>query len=298
MHPGQIEVTLEMVRQLVDEQFPRWRGLPVTQVAAAGTVNGLFRIGDRLAARLPLLPDEVATTRQRLQVEAEAARELLGHTPFPTPEPVAIGEPGAGYPLPWSVQTWVPGSPAGSTDLGASVAFAHDLAGFVRGVRAIDTAGRGFSGVGRGGDLRDHDEWMETCFQNSGGLLDVARLRRLWAVFRELPPSTPAEIMTHGDLIPGNVLVCHGRLTGIIDVGGSGPADPALDLVCAWHLLDEVPRRSLRDELGCDDIEWARGKAWAFEQSMGAVWYYEDSNPSMSRMGRCTLDRVMAEAGI
>jgi Phosphotransferase enzyme family len=34
--------------------------------------------------------------------------------------------------------------------------------------------------------------------------------------------------MTHGDLIPGNVLVSNGRLSGIIDVGGLGPADPAL----------------------------------------------------------------------
>jgi aminoglycoside phosphotransferase (APT) family kinase protein len=36
--------------------------------------------------------------------------------------------------------------------------------------------------------------------------------------------------MTHGDLIPGKVLVSSGRLTGIIDVGGMGRADRALDL--------------------------------------------------------------------
>lgn len=188
--------------------------------------------------------------------------------------------------------------PPPSTDPGDSVAFAHDLAEFVRGVRAIDADGRTFSGSGRGGDLRNHDDWMETRFQNSEGLLDVPRLRRLWGAFRDLPPSASAEVMTHGDLIPGNVLVCHGRLAGIIDVGGLGPADPALDLVGAWHLLEEVPRRSFRDDLGCDDIEWARGKAWAFEQATGAVWYYVDSNPSMGRMGRCTLERIVADTAV
>lgn len=74
---------------------------------------------------------------------------------------------------------------------------------------------------------------------------------------------------------------------------GLGPADPALDLVGAWHLLDDAPRQVLRDELGSDDLEWERGKAWAFEQSMGAVWYYRDNNPSMSTMGLRTLKRLV-----
>jgi len=41
--------------------------------------------------------------------------------------------------------------------------------------------------------------------------------------------------MTHGDLIPGNVLVADARLAGVIDVGGLGPADPALDPGAAWR---------------------------------------------------------------
>jgi aminoglycoside phosphotransferase (APT) family kinase protein len=205
-----------------------------------------------------------------------------------------VGEPGAGYPLPWSVQTWLPGTVATDEDPGQSAAFARDLAEFIHGVRAIDTHGRAFSGTGRGGDLRSHDAWMETCFERSEQLLDVPRLRRTWAIMRDLPRSDP-DVMTHGDLIPGNVLVCGGRLAGVIDVGGMGPADPALDLVGAWHLLETGPRQVLRDDLNCDDLDWERGKAWAFEQSMGAVWYYVESNPAMSLMGRRTLQRILAD---
>jgi aminoglycoside phosphotransferase (APT) family kinase protein len=294
MHANQLTVSVETVRELVDEQFPEWQRLSIRQVASQGTVNALFRVGDRFVARFPLESGDVGSTRRWLQSEAQAARELFGRTRFRTPEPVALGEPGAGYPLPWSVQTWLPGSVATDEDPGESVAFAHDLAEFVHGVRALDTRGRAFKGRGRGGDLRSHDAWVETCFERSEQLLDVPRLRRIWALMRALPRCA-GDVMTHGDLIPGNVLVSDGRLAGIIDVGGLGPADPALDLVGAWHLLEAGPRRALRDHLECDDLAWERGKAWAFEQSIGAVWYYVQSNPAMSLMGQRTLQRIVAD---
>jgi len=294
MHSDQLHVPLETVRALVGEQFPEWRDLPVRGIASQGTVNAIFRIGDGLAARFPLRRSDAGPALRRLESEAEAARELRGRTPFPTPEPVALGSPGRGYPLPWSVQTWLPGAVATDEDPGGSVAFAHDLAGFIHGVRALGTRGRTFDGEGRGGELPHHDAWMQTCFGHSEKLLDVPRLRRMWADMRELPSSPAGHVMNHGDLIPGNVLVSQGRLAGVIDVGDLGPADSALDLVGAWHLLDDGPREVLRADLGCDDVEWERGKAWAFEQAMGAVWYYVESNPAMSRMGRRTLERILA----
>lgn len=48
--------------------------------------------------------------------------------------------------------------------------------------------------------------------------------------------------MTHGDLTPGNVLVFQGRLTGILDAGGLGPADP--------HLTSSAPGTCLTTVLG------------------------------------------------
>jgi aminoglycoside phosphotransferase (APT) family kinase protein len=118
----------------------------------------------------------------------------------------------------------------------------------------------------------------------------------MWVALRELPRGAAPDAMTHGDLIPGNVLVsADGRLAGVLDVGGFGPADPALDLVGAWHLLEAGPRQVLRDELGCGELEWRRGKAWAFQQALGLVWYYERSNPVMSRMGRRTVERLIAD---
>ena len=292
MHADELPVTLGTVQALVADQFPHWAQRPVRRIESEGTVNAIFRIGDDLAARFPLRP---GATRRRLLDEAAAARKLLGRTRFPVPEPVALGEPGPGYPLPWSVQTWLPGVTATYSDPGGSVDFAHDLAEFVAVVRTIDTGGLTFTGSGRGGDLRAHDEWMQTCFQESVNLLDVPRFRRLWVDLRDLPRTDP-DTMNHGDLIPANVLVSSaGRLAGVLDVGGLSPADPALDLVAGWHLLDAAPRQAFRVDLACDDLQWARGRAWALEQAMGAAWYYATSHPGFSRLAQRTLTRLVTD---
>ncbi|HET8535650.1 MAG TPA: aminoglycoside phosphotransferase family protein [Solirubrobacteraceae bacterium] len=293
MHPEQLTVTTRTVRELVDRQFPAWRDLPIRQVHSHGTVNALFRLGETLVARFALLPGDAGDARRLLEAEARAARELLGRTHFPTPEPVALGDPGPGYPLPWAVQTWLPGHTAFVEDPSESTAFAHDLAEFIADVRAIDTRGRTFRGSGRGGDLREHDEWVQLCLARSERLLDVAALRRLWAELRDLPRGPGGDVMSHSDLIAGNLLVADGRLAGVIDVGGLRPADPALDLVAAWHVLGAGPRQALRENLRCDDLEWSRGIAWAFEQAIGLVWYYAESNPPMARMGRRPLQRIV-----
>jgi aminoglycoside phosphotransferase (APT) family kinase protein len=297
MHDDQLDISAATARTLITRQFPRWRSLPVKAVGGTGTVSAIFLIGDGYAARFPLKPGDPDAVRRELEAEAAAAAELAGRTRFPTPEPVALGEPGDGYPLPWSVQTWLPGTVATDADAdpGASVPFALDLAEFIAGVRSIPARGRVFAGRGRGGVLRDHEPWVETSLARSAGLLDVGRLREMWSALRELPRGDAPDVMNHTDLMPGNVLVSPGRrLAGVLDVGDLAAADPALDLVGAWHLLETGPRQALRDALGCDVQEWARGQGWAFEQAMGLVWYYADSNPVMAAIGRRTLDRLLA----
>lgn len=293
MHPNQISLTVDQVRSIVSEQFPQWRDLTIRPVAGSGTVNRILRLGDELSARFPLVVDEPGDVLECLEIEADAARELLGETRFRTPEPVALGQPSDHYPGPWAVHTWLQGTPAAQVDVSGSATFASDVADFVLAVRAIPVRGRRFRGYGRGGDLQVHDEWMETCFKESEGLLDVRHLRRLWREMRELP-RVGADTMTHGDVLPSNLLVENRRLAGVLDVGGLGPADPALDLMGAWGLFDDERQHVLRDALNCSDLEWARGQAWALQQAMGVVWYYARSNPTMSDLGRRALECITA----
>ncbi|MDP9982748.1 aminoglycoside phosphotransferase (APT) family kinase protein [Pseudarthrobacter oxydans] len=291
MHDDELHIGEDVARRLIATQFPEWRHDAVRRIVTDGTVNAIFRIGADFTARFPLRSADPTAIRSALAQESLAMRELIACCPFPTPVPVAVADPGYGYPLPWSVQTWLPGVIATPNGTAHSDAFAQDLAALIHSLRAADTRGRQFAGVGRGGDLKDSDEWMEVCFHESAELLPVARLRTLWASFRSLP-SAGSAVMNHGDLIPGNLLVEGERLIGVLDGGGFAPADPSLDLVAAWHLLDEERRVRFRNELACDDLEWWRGAAWAFQQAMGLVWYYQETNPRMSALGQTTLARI------
>ena len=51
--PQRITVDAEQVRRLVEQQFPRWAGLPVQPVARGGWDNWTFRLGAEMLVRLP-----------------------------------------------------------------------------------------------------------------------------------------------------------------------------------------------------------------------------------------------------
>jgi aminoglycoside phosphotransferase (APT) family kinase protein len=294
MHDDQVHIDADIARELIIDQFPQYRHEPIKQLGATGTLNAIFRIGSGVAARFPLRAMKPVECAEMLRREAAAMTEFAKHSPFATPRPLGLGQPSALYPMPWAVQSWIEGEVATPNGLATSTAFALDIANLIVSLRAADTHGRRFDGQGRGGNLPDHDDWMEVCFRNSDGLLDVARLRHMWARLRELPPSG-SDVMSHRDLIPANLLVHDGRVVGVIDAGSFGPADPALDLVAAWHLLDRERRDIVRRHLGSDEVEWKLGTAWAFQQAMGLVWYYQRTNPGMSALGRNTLSRLVED---
>ncbi|WP_246212841.1 phosphotransferase [Streptomyces abyssomicinicus] len=281
-------VSEEQMAALVAAQFPRWRELPVRACPSDGTENALFRIGDDLVARLPLLGDDPDTARRDVRRQIEAAARVAEAARVPTPRFAALGEPGLGYPLPWSVHHWIPGTTATAADVRDSTVFAKDLAAFVLDVRALDTEGRVFRGKGRGGLLAGHDDDVASCLERSRDLIDTQALADLWARLRRTPRTEP-DLWTHGDLMPGNLLTERGRLAGVIDVGQAGVADPAQDLQPAWNLFGPAAREAFRLALDADDDAWDRGKGWALAQAVGCLWYYRETNPVMSDLARSTL---------
>ena len=293
VHADQIDISHDQVVSLIAEQLPALVGLDVVAVSGAGTVNSIYRIGDDVAARFPLRPADTDRLHARHVSEMAAAAEFRLVCPVPAPEPLHLGSPGHGYPLPWTAQSWLPGTVATPTSCEDSASFTQDLTLLLERLRSCDTRGRRFEGGGRGGVLADHDNWMKECIRRSEGLLDTEAMRTMWASFRQLPREDP-DVMSHGDLIPSNLLVKDAKLVGVLDTGGFQAADPALDLVCAWHLLSDASRQQLRSTLGCSDLQWERGKAWAFHQGAGAYWYYRETNPAMAEMARTTLQRLAA----
>ncbi|CDX21817.1 putative aminoglycoside phosphotransferase [Mesorhizobium sp. ORS 3324] len=297
MHSDQVHIDADIVREMISDQFPEYRHERIERLGTIGTVNAIFRIGSRVAARFPLRPADPVECFDILRSEAAAMAEFAEHSPFASPQPIGVGKPGLRYPMPWAMQSWIAGDVATPDGLADSTALALDIARLIASLRAADTKGRRFDRRGRGGHLPDHDDWMSVCFKNSEDILDVPRLRRKWADLRQLPPCGP-DVMNHGDLIPANLLVRGERLVGVLDCGSFGPADPALDLVAAWHLLDRDRRETVRIHLRSSEVEWKRGAAWAFQQAMGLVWYYQKTNPAMSALGRSTLCRILDDPEI
>ena len=294
MHKSQLSLDRSEAVRLVRGLFPSFTESEVTAVESTGTVNYLYRVGTRTAVRFPMQGGDAREVRAVLLAEHAAMLEFAAASMVPSPLPVAIGDPGRDYPLPWSVQTWIEGEIATPGSVASSTSFALDVAALIGSLRQADTKGRSFSGEGRGGELTAHDGWIAHCLQRSEGLLPVDRLRRAWGSFRSLP-RLGDDVMCHKDLIPGNVILRDGRLAGILDTGGFGPADPALDLVAAWHMLDFSRRETLRTSLAIGDLEWRRGAAWAYQQAIGLVWYYAESNPTVSALGRSTLIRLLTD---
>jgi aminoglycoside phosphotransferase (APT) family kinase protein len=297
MHEDQIHIDVDIARRLVARDFARFRSDLVQPVDSAGTVNAIYRVGDTAAARFPLQGTDTIAVEAWLRREATATIEFAGYCPFPTPRPLGFGRPGWSYPLPWSMQTWLDGVVATPTGLEASESFANDIATLLESLRGADTRGRVFDGEGRGGVIGDQDAWMQSCFAHSGELLDVPVLRSIWHGLRDLAPARTLA-MSHKDLTPPNILIQGESILGILDAGGFGPADPALDLISTWHLLDHDRRESVRTRLHVDSHEWLRGAAWAFAQAMGVVWYYDRTNPAMAAFGRTTLRRLIDDPEI
>ena len=99
----------ELVRRLLEGQFPRWAHLPVRPVVPGGWDNRTFRLGDDLLVRLPSA-DGYA---EAVEKEQRWLPFIAPRVPFEIPEPVALGVPTAEFPRPWSVYRWIDGVPAG-----------------------------------------------------------------------------------------------------------------------------------------------------------------------------------------
>ena len=61
----------------------------------------------------------------------------------------------------------------------------------------------------------------------------------VWDEMMRLHPASLGRVVTHGDWSLGNMLVSEGGVTGCIDVGRAGAADPYQDLAILWANLEE-----------------------------------------------------------
>ncbi len=287
MHPGQLDVSPQLVRRLLAAQLPALAHAPIEPVASTGTVNALFRVGDDALLRAPIMPtwgDAVA--------EAHTLRLVAPALSVRVPAVRLLGEPDAGYPRHWLVLDWIDGAPARPGAGGAGLA--ADLARFLQELWTVPATG---ARAGYRIDLSRHDTAVRESLAAASDLVDVAVLTHVWDTVLSAGPWREAPRWTHSDLLAGNVLLDDaGRLRAVLDWEAAGIGDPACDLMAAWSMLDAGGRADMRSILDLDDDAWMRGRGWALLQAAIALPYYRETNPGLAAHSRHVLGELTREA--
>ncbi len=281
MHADELEIDEALVRRLLAEQFPEWAELPLARIEPQGTVNAIFRLGDELAVRLPRLAEWSAGEAELLWLP-----RLAPLLPLEIPRPLALGEPGAGYPCRWLVVNWLAGE-TGPVDELDPVEAARDLAAFVAALQEADAEG---APAGRD-RLADRDARTREHVARLG-----AAALEAWELALAAPRWEQPAVWQHGDLDCRNWLVRGGRISAVIDWGSPGAGDPAADVMVAWKLHSPEAREAFREAVDVDDATWTRARGWVVVQAAMILGYYTpENNPALYHEAERWLEQVRAE---
>ena len=270
-----VEITADLVRDLLREQHPDLAHLPV-RLGAHGWDNQLWRLGDDLAVRLPWATGDADAL---LRNEHAWLPGLASRLPLPVPVPQRLGEPGALFGRPWVVTTWVPGEPADRAPVTRPES-ADVLAAFLSALHRPAPDGAPAGRGDRGGPLADHTAGVEHGIAEvveRGLVTDADALRAVWHDAADAPAWDGPAVWLHADLHPANVVTADGALSGVVDFGDLCAGDPAYDLAGAWRLLpagtEEAFHAAYRGPDGrpADDATRRRARGWAVATALGGL---------------------------
>ena len=290
MPTAEVELSVSQVEALVAQQAPHLGSHEVVPFAH-GWDNFLFRLGSDWLARFPRRQVAVALIHNEIRWLPELAPRL----PLPIPVPAVVGEPGQGYPWPWTIVPWIHGVPA-AADLDADLPrIAPDLGGFLVALHRPapeDAPPNPYRGV----PLASRDRAARERIGRLESVIDSQAAYACWDDALNAPGYDGPPIWLHGDLHPGNVIVSSGRLTGVVDFGDITSGDPATDLSAMWTVLGGRHLDRFGEPFG--DIReacWRRARGWAL--SLGLAYLASSANnPMMGDIGRRTLDSLLTNA--
>lgn len=272
------EINIELVRKLIDTQFPQWSHLHIRSVENEGNDNRTFHLGNIMSVRLP------SAERYASQVEKENywLPKLAPHISIPITTPRAIGKPDFGYPFAWAVNKWIEGTPLSINDTNKGQ-IAIDLAKFLRELQGIECTNNLFAGEHnfyRGGDLFVYNCEVQTALTKLVKDVDTQICKQIWEKALSSKWHKQA-VWVHGDVAIGNLLQCNNVLSGVIDFGILGAGDPACDLVMAWTYFDDSSRAIFMQEMAMDSDTWDRARGWALWKAL--ITYDNESSKQVVR---------------
>ncbi|WP_250030280.1 aminoglycoside phosphotransferase family protein [Paractinoplanes maris] len=299
----EVEITAELVRELVRDQHPDLADRPI-RLGALGWSNQLWRLGDDLAVRLPWVvgDNDEALLKEYAWLPAHAPG-----LPLPVPVPQRIGQPSARFPRPWLITTWLPGTPADQAPVTRGKDAAESLAAFLTALHQPAPAGAP-AGRDRGGPLADRAGQFAAGVARTterGLIADPDAVRAVWHDAVTAPPWTGPPLWIHADLHPANVLTTDGTLSGVIDFGDLCAGDPAYDLSAAWVLLPDgaVDDFYAAYQPTVDAATRRRARGWAMARALSGLIIGDNGvhgrpggKPTWAPPARAALRRLISTA--
>ncbi len=281
-----IELTDELVRRLVAEQFPEYASLALEWVGG-GWDNEMYRLGEDLAVRLP----RREMGAKLIEVEQRWLPGLAPELPIATPVPVAIGRPSQSYPWRFSIVPWIHGetadvAPADTTEV-------ERLAAFFRALHRpapADAPANPARGVPLPALARRMDELL-----SQAAARKLSELKPLAAIWRHGLAAGAADTSSwlHGDLHAQNFVVVDGKLAAVIDWSDMCAGDPATDFVAIWSLFDDAAvRQRLLAEVAIDKAMRARAAAWTAYFGLLLIDAGETNSPRHAKQGYALVERL------
>lgn len=176
MNNTSIMPTIDLARKLIEEQFPDYSHLPITDIEKQGHDNRTYRLGDHMLIRMPTAKTYALKVPKEQELLPKLAKRLSVSIPAPIKmgkpsaytketssvarrmsselaEPILIGEhkrnqkfddanvevSKVGYPYPFSIYQWLPGKSINLLTLTAQdkERLAFDMAKFLKELQAI-----------------------------------------------------------------------------------------------------------------------------------------------------------------
>jgi len=289
MHENQLDINIDLVRTIINKQFPEYGDLPLTPVNSTGTVNVIYRLGSELTVRMPRL----SKWSKDIEKETTWLPRLSPHLSLEIPEPVAVGQATKIYPSIWAIYRWISGDVYSDQSVSDEKEAAKQLAAFVNEFHSIEVPSDAPKAGRR--PLAELCEITERAVREADDLLDVERVLLAWRESAKASPWDGIPVWIHADLLRPNLLVEAGRLKAVIDFGSCGIGDPCFDLVPAWSVFGAEGRQVFQSTITADPDTWLRARAYALHQAALIVPYYRETNPGFVDLALRTIEQVLLD---
>ena len=289
MHINELIITENLVRALILDQTPWFAHEKLERYAGIGTVNAIFRIGDKHYMRMPRLPE------WSLDIENEwnILKMVEGRLSIKTPKPVFLGKPSEEYPLHWAIHEWIDGQDYSEATIKKEEEEARRLSLFVNQMHSIKLD----ASVQKAGRKPLKDLYGETveAIHQSRDFIDAKRTEKAWESLALAPEWDSDPVFIHGDLLRTNILAKNGSIYAVIDFGSSGAGDPAHDLIPAWTVFSNKGRDAFLNGVGLPDAVVERAKGYALHQALLIIPYYIKSYGYFSKLAIRTVNEILSE---